>query len=64
MVGAVEKEFCSAGDGAEFSNDQFILVDGIVIEDIVFFKLSWVSDKIVINRVIACCNVGILDDVF
>ena len=64
MVGAVEKEFCSAGDGAEFSNDQFILVDGIVIQDIVFFELSWVSDKIVIDCIVAHDNIGIADDIF
>ena len=31
MIGAVKKEFCSAGNGAEFSDDEAVLIDGVVV---------------------------------
>ena len=40
MVGAVEQEPGPAGDGAEPADHQPVLVDGIVIQHIVFFKVN------------------------
>ena len=38
MVGTVEQELRAAGNGAKSANDQFFVIDGIMIQDIVFFN--------------------------
>ena len=53
MVGAVEEKLCPAGDGAEFSDHQPVVVDGIVIQHIVPLKSNGVMDKVVIHSVVS-----------
>ena len=62
VVGAVEQELCAAGDGAELADYQPVMIDGIVIEHIVLFKVHRIMDKVVVYGVVAYDDVGILDD--
>ena len=64
MVGAGEQKLCPAGDGSKFSDDKFVMVDRIVVQYIVFLKLPWVIDEVVIHGEIPDKDVGILDDIF
>ena len=64
MVGAGEQKLCPAGDGTKFSNDKFVMVDRIVVQYIVFLKLPWVIDEVVIHGKVPDKNVGIFDDIF
>ena len=63
MVAAGEQKLCAAGNGAEFSDNQSVSVDGIVIEDVILFKLPGIVDEIIIDRVIAHLNIRSCDDV-
>ena len=49
MVGAGKQEFRAAGNGAEFADLQLIAVNGIMIQNIVLFKLPRIMDVVVIN---------------
>ena len=64
MVGAGEQKLCAAGDGAKFSDHKFIVVERIVVQHIVFLKLSRVVDKIVVDGKISDADVRIVDDIF
>ena len=64
MIPACEQEFCSAGDRAEFSDDQAVAVDRIMVQNIVFFKIPRIADEIVIDRVVADLDVGVSDRIF
>ena len=59
MVGAVEQEPGPAGDGAEPADHQPVLVDGIVIQHIVFFKVNRVINKVVVYGIVPDNNTGI-----
>lgn len=50
MVGAVEREFCTAGDGAELPYDQLVVVDGIVVQDIILFELPRISKRYTMHK--------------
>ena len=62
MVGAGEQKLCAAGDGAKFSDHKFIVVDRIVVQHIVFLKLSRVVDKIVVDGKVSDADVRIVDN--
>ena len=64
MVGAGEQKLCAAGDGTKFAYHKFVMIDWIVIQYIVAFKLSRVIDKVVIHGKIPDNDVGILHDAF
>ena len=64
MVGAGEQKLCPAGDGTKFSDDKFVMVDRIVVQYIVFLKLPWVIDEVVIHGKVPDKDVGIFDDIF
>ena len=64
MVGAGEQKLCPAGDGAEFPNHKFVMVDRIVVQHIVLFKLPRVMDEVVIHGKIPDHDVGMIDDTF
>ena len=53
MVCAVEQKFCAAGDRAEFAYLKFIVVDGVVVEYVVYFKLTRVVHEVVIKSKVA-----------
>ena len=53
MIGTVEQEFCSAGDGAELSDYQPLVVDRVMIKYIVPFKKQRVGHKIIIDGIVA-----------
>ena len=59
-----EQKFCDSVDGAKFSDHKFIVVDRIVVQYIVFLKLSRVVDKIVVDGKISDADVRIVDDIF
>ena len=50
--------------GAEFSNNEPVSIDGIVIQNIVFLKFSGVIDKIIIDSKIPYFDIGIGDHIF
>ena len=60
MVGAVEQELGSAGDGAELADDQPLVVDRVVVEDVVALKIPGIVDKIVIDGVVPHRNGGVV----
>ena len=64
MVGAGEQKLGPAGDGTKFSDDKFVMVDRIVVQYIVFLKLPWVIDEVVIHGKVPDKDVGIFDDIF
>ena len=64
MVGAGERKFCAAGDGTKFANRKFVMIDWIVVQYVVLFKLPWVFDKVVIHGEVPDNDVGILHDTF
>ena len=64
MIGTSKQKLCSAGDGTKFSNDKFVMVDGIVVQHIVLLKLAWVMDEVVIHSKVPDKDVGIFDDIF
>ena len=64
MVGAVEQKLCAAGDGTEFADHKFVMIDRIVIQHIVFFKLPRIVDKVVVHGEVPDKDVGILHDTF
>ncbi len=59
MVGAVEQKLRPAGDGAELADDQPLVVDGIVVEHVVFLKVPGVVDEVVVHGVIPHDDGGI-----
>lgn len=64
MVGAGEQKLCTAGDGAKFADYKPIMVDRIVVQYIVLFKLPWVFDKVVVHGEVPDNDVGVLHDAF
>ena len=64
MVGAGEEKLCSAGDGAEFPDGQFVPVDGVVVEHVAGLKVRGVVDKIIVHGVFAHGDIGICDHWF
>ena len=64
MVGAGKEKLCSAGDGAEFPDGQFVPVDGVVVEYVVGLKVRGVVDKVVVHGVFAHGDIGICDHRF
>ena len=52
-------KFCSAGNGAEFANYKFIVINWIMIQYIIFFKISGIIDKIVIDCIVSNSDIGI-----
>ena len=64
MIGAGEQKRCPAGDGAKFPDHKLVVVDGIVVQYIVLFKLSRVIDEVVIYGEIPHKNVGIINNAF
>ena len=45
--------------GAEFADDQPVLVDRVVVQDVVLFELCRVVHEIVVDRVIPHRNIGV-----
>ena len=64
MIPAGEQEFCTAGDGTEFSDDQAVTVDRVMVQNIVLFKIPRIVDEIVVDRVVADLDVGGCDHIF
>ena len=64
MVGAVEQELRAAGDGAEFADDQPVVVNGVVVEDVAARKVPGVVDKIVVYRKFADVDPRFVHHVF
>ena len=63
MVGTVEQKFCSAGNRTELPDLQSVMVDRVVIQDIVFFKIPRVVYKIIVEREITNLNIRVCDNV-
>lgn len=53
MVGTVEQEFYTAGDGAELSDYQPLVVNRVMIKYIVPLEKQWVGHKIIIDGIVA-----------
>ena len=64
MVGAGEQKLCAAGDGTKFANHKFVMIDWIVIQYIVAFKLPRVVDKVVVHGEVPDNDVRIFHDAF
>ena len=64
MVSAGEQKLCAASDRAKFPDYKFVMVNRIVVQHIVLFKLPWVFDKVVIHGEVRDNDVGILHDTF
>ena len=64
MVCAVEQKFRAAGNRTEFAYLKFIVVDGVVVEYVVPFKLPWVVHEVVVESKITNFNVRVCDYVF
>ena len=64
MVGAGEQELDAAGKGAEFADDQPVVVDGIVVKDVVLFKQAGVVYKIIVHSKVPDGDVGVGDGGF
>ncbi len=43
MIGTVEQKFRTASNGTEFTNNQPLLMDGVMIQHIVFLEQQRVS---------------------
>ena len=52
MIGTVEQKFRTASNGTEFTNNQPLLMDGVMIQHIVFLEQQRVSYKIIINSIV------------
>nr|DAW93817.1 MAG TPA: hypothetical protein [Caudoviricetes sp.] len=52
MICTVKYKLCPTGDGAEFSNEQFITIDRILIQNVVLFKIFWFARKVIIYGII------------
>ena len=57
----LNREPRAAGDGAEFADDQPVLVDRVVVQDVVLFELCRVVHEIVVDRVVADLDTGVVD---
>ena len=57
VIGAGKQELRPAGNGAEFPDLQPVAVDGVMIEHIVFLKISGVVHEVVVHRVIPYLNI-------
>ena len=64
MISTVKKKLYTTGNGAEFSNNEPVSIDGIVIQNIVFLKFSGGIDKIIIDSKISYLDIGIGDHIF
>lgn len=64
MVGASKNKFCTAGNGTELSDFQFIVVNRVMIKNIILFKLSGVIYKIVIHGKLTNGNAWVGDYTF
>ncbi len=63
MIGAVKNEFGPTGNRTKLTDDQFVLIYGVVIQDILFFKFGGIF-KIVIESKVSYNNIGVLDNIF
>ena len=52
MIGTVEQNLRTASNGTEFTNNQPLLMDGVMIQHIVFLEQQRVSYKIIINSIV------------
>ena len=52
MIGTVEQKFRTASNGTEFTNNQPLLMDGVMIQHIVFLEQQRVSYKIILNSIV------------
>lgn len=59
MISASKKEFCAAGNGAEFSDNKPVVIYGIMIKHIVFLKTNRVVFKIIVYCIISDLNIGL-----
>ena len=64
VVGAVEKKGGAAGDGTILADVKMVVVDGVVIADVVGFKIARIVNEVVVDGKVADMNVGIGDGVF
>ena len=64
MVRTVKQEFRSACNGAEFPDYKSVMIDGIVIQNIIFLKLSRIIYKIVVYRIISNFDIRISNSIF
>ena len=62
MVGTVKKKLCPTGNGTEFSDNQAVLIDRIMIENIILLKLGRVIYKIIVYGIITNYNIRIIDN--
>ena len=64
MIGAGEQKLCAAGDGTKFADYKPIMVDWIVVQHIVLFKLPWVVDKVVVHGEVSNNDAGVFHNTF
>ena len=64
MIGAVEQKANSAGNGAELTDNQPFMVNGIMVENIIFLEIHRIIHKVVIYGVVAHGDAGIGNDIF
>lgn len=62
VVGTVEEKLHTTGDGAELADDQFVVVERVVVPYRILFKLPWVVYEIVVHCKVTHPNVGICND--
>lgn len=49
MICTIEKKFCATGNRTEFTYHKFIVIDRVMIQNVIFFKIARVVYKIVIH---------------
>lgn len=64
MIGPVQDEDGSAGDGAEFPDDQPVVVHGVVVKDVVVLKRAGIVAEIIVDGEVAHLDAGAGDHVF
>ena len=64
MVGAIEQETSATGDRAKLTNNQPVMVNGIMVKNIFLLKINRVIYKVVIHGVVAHDDAGVGNNIF
>ena len=54
-----EEELRPAGDGTKLPDDQLVVIERMMIENIVFLKLSGVPNEVVVHGILSHHNIRI-----
>ena len=64
MVCTVKQKLCATCNRTELSDYQLVVIDGIMIENIVLFKVPWIVHKVVVKSKVSDFDVRVCDYVF